>query len=162
MQKLFKEIAILLIVSVTSAMGVNYLSAVGIPLFGQWDQRQGVVSADPQNKIFASGREIDDIEVAKQLFDQNAVVFIDARSSSDFEEGHIQGAFSLPLGEFDALIETIFQQIPPEQPIITYCSGRTCEDSHLVAQMLTDMGYEEVSVMIDGLPGWQMKGYPIE
>jgi rhodanese-related sulfurtransferase len=162
MYKLLREILILLIVSVCVAFGVNYVSAVGIPLFGQWDQSQGVIRADPQKKISTSAQEIDDIEYAKQLFDQGAAIFIDARSGVDFNEGHIRGAMSMPVGEFDARVETIFEFIPPEQPIITYCSGRTCEDSHQLAQMLADLGYEDVYVMIDGFPDWQAKGYPIE
>ena len=53
-------------------------------------------------------------------------------------------------------------QYPLEQPIVTYCSGRTCEDSHQLAWLLIDVGFSEVRIFIDGFPGWQAEGYPIE
>ena len=48
------------------------------------------------------------------------------------------------------------------QPIVTYCSGRTCGDSHRLAQLLFEHGFENVSVFIDGFPGWEAEGFPIE
>jgi len=87
---------------------------------------------------------------------------VDARTRDNYDNGHIPGAVSLPVGQFDALIDTFLDQHDIEQPIVTYCSGRTCEDSHNLAQLLTDFGYADVKVFIDGYPGWEAEGYPVE
>jgi rhodanese-related sulfurtransferase len=54
------------------------------------------------------------------------------------------------------------EQYPPEKAIVAYCSGRTCEDSHNLAQLLLAFGYTEIKVFIDGFTGWESEGYPIE
>ena len=64
--------------------------------------------------------------------------------------------------QFDELIDTFLDQHAIEQHLVTYCSGRTCEDSHNLAQLLMDFGYDDVMDFIDGFPGWEAKGYPIE
>ena len=85
---------------------------------------------------------------------------MDVRSHDMFDEGHIPGAMSLPLGDFDALVEA-FAAESRKQPIVTYCSGRLCQDSHTVAQFLMERGFENVVVYIDGFPGWIENEYPV-
>jgi len=87
---------------------------------------------------------------------------VDARSPEDYEAGHIQGSVSLPVGRFEEEIEAFLERYPPEASIITYCSGRTCLDSHHLAEFLLDFGYDKVTVFIDGFPGWEAEGHPIE
>ena len=160
--KTFKEIVILVGVSVILAFVVNTISPRGIELIGQWDTDQGVISANPTTAEEWKPQEIENVFKAKEEFDRGKVLFVDARSSDNYDDGHIQGAISLPVGEFDERIESFLNRYSPDQPIVTYCSGRTCEDSHELAQFLTDAGYTNVRIFIDGFPGWESEGHPIE
>ncbi len=160
--KTFKEIVILVGVSVILAFVVNTLSSRGIELIGQWDTDQGVISANPTTAEEWKPQEIDSVSRAKEEFDRGDVLFVDARPFDNYQDGHIQGAISLPVGEFDERIASFLNRYSPDQPIITYCSGRTCEDSHELAQFLTDAGYNRVRIFIDGFPGWESEGHPIE
>jgi rhodanese-related sulfurtransferase len=160
--KTIKEISILVGTSVIIALALNAFSPRGIALVGQWDTAQGVITANEKNNIVLNDLEIDDITLAKKLYDSQKFVFVDARSRIDYDEGHIKGAVSLPIGQFDEKIEMFLERYPLEKAIITYCSGRTCEDSHQLAQLLLAFGYTKVNVFIDGLPGWETAGYPIE
>ena len=153
---------LLVVIAVAAAVIVNQLSPVGIPLMGQWDLAKGVIHANPDSAHLNDRLEIDNIEVAKLIYDGAKTLFVDARSVADYEAGHVKGAVSLSLNDFDAYIEGFINRYPPEQPIVTYCSGRTCEDSHRLEQLLFDNGYVNVSVFIDGYPGWKAEGYPIE
>ena len=155
-RKTIKEIVILVSVSVILAMVVNTLSPRGIDLVGKWDTANLIGDTAGQPKI------IDSVAWAKSIFDKGDVLFVDARSQNDYDNGHISGAISLPLGQFEAGIESFLNRYPPEQPIVTYCSGRTCEDSHILAQALSDVGFTNVRVFIDGFLGWETGGYPIE
>ena len=157
-----KEISILVSASIITAFVVNYLSPAGIVLVGQWDTSRGVITANEQNEIVLNDLEIGDVTLAKKLYDSQKFVFVDARSRDDYDEAHIKGAVSLPVGQFDEKIEEFLERYPPEKAIITYCSGRTCEDSHRLAQLLLAFGYTEINVFIDGYPGWKAEGYPIE
>jgi rhodanese-related sulfurtransferase len=155
-------VILLLLAAVLLALLTNTFSPAGIPLLGQWDESEGVVRADPKDGQNTLGLEIEYVEIAKEIYDKGGTLFIDARDNEAFEAGHIRGALSLPPDEFDSRIESILDRYPLEHHIITYCSGRSCEDSHYVAQLLIEFGYEKVSVMMDGFVGWEEKGFPVE
>ena len=55
-----------------------------------------------------------------------------------------------------------FEKYPFDRFIITYCSGRECDDSHRLAVYLKDAGYTRIKVYIDGISGWEKEGYPVE
>jgi rhodanese-related sulfurtransferase len=160
--KTAKEVSIILGVSIVAAFAVNYFSPAGIALVGQWDTSQGVVTAKAKNNIVSDGIEIGTIDQARELYDSGEYIFVDARSPEDYEEGHIKGAVSLPVGQFEEKIAAFMEHYPPEVSIVTYCSGRTCEDSHHLAEFLLEFGYDKVNVFIDGFPGWEAEGHPIE
>jgi len=157
-----KEIVILLGLSIAAAFMVNYFLPDGIALVGQWDTSQGVVTAMAKNDIVIEGIEIGTVDEARQLFDSGEYVFVDARSPEDYEAGHIPGAVSLPVGQSEERLAAFLERYPPEASIITYCSGRTCQDSHHLAEFLLEFGYDNVTVFIDGFPGWEAEGHPIE
>ena len=161
-QKTAKEITILLGVSVVLALTVNFISPGGIALIGQWDTAKGVITADPQLAEERKLEEIDSVTWAKEIYDKGHVLFVDARSQDNYEQGHIPGSASLPLGQFDEMIESFLSKHALDQPMVTYCSGRTCEDSHNLARLLLEAGFTDVRVFIDGFPGWEAEGYPVE
>jgi rhodanese-related sulfurtransferase len=161
-RKTIKELIILVGVSVILALAVNHLSPRGIALVGQWETAKGVMTADAMDDDKYRIAEIDRVTDAAKIFYDDDTLFVDARSTEDYESGHIPGAVSLPVGQFDERIEVFMKQVPLDQPIVTYCSGRTCEDSHQLARLLMEAGFSEVRIFIDGFPGWQAEGYPID
>lgn len=161
-KEITKEVVILFGISVVCAFVVNYLSPKGIALFGQWDTSQGVITANPINGFVEKKLEIENPVLAKQIYDGGATVFVDARIQETYQDGRIKGAVSLPVYEFDDLIEGFTTKFPASSKMVTYCSGRECEDSHELAQLLIDEGYTDVRVFIDGYPAWEKNGYPVE
>ena len=160
--KTAKEISIILGIAIVTAFAVNYFSSAGIGLVGQWDTSQGVVTARAKNDIVIDDIEIGTADRARKLYDSGQYIFVDARSPADYEEGHIKGAVSLPVGQSEDRVAAFLERYPPEASIITYCSGRTCQDSHHLAEFLLEFGYDNVTVFIDGFPGWKAEGHPIE
>ncbi|HEU4746499.1 MAG TPA: rhodanese-like domain-containing protein [Anaerolineales bacterium] len=59
-------------------------------------------------------------EEAKAALDSGAAILVDVRSPDAFEESHVAGAISVPLGQ----IERDLTQVPldTDQWIITYCT----------------------------------------
>jgi rhodanese-related sulfurtransferase len=49
----------------------------------------------------------------------------------------------------------------PRAPIVIYCSGGGCEDSHLLAKRLIELGYRNLLIYLDGFPDWTGKGRPV-
>ena len=91
-------------------------------------------------------------------------LFLDARRSSVYEEGHIAGArsFSVWESDVDEKVNALFNERsdPRDQnlPIVIYCSGGACEDSHMLAQKLWGVQFNNVYVYRDGYPDWQKRG----
>lgn len=98
------------------------------------------------------------------LLHKRGVLFLDARRTSVFEEGHIAGARSFPVWEsdIDDRVSALYSERsnPEEQdkPIVIYCSGGACEDSHMLAQKLWGIQFNNVYVYKDGFPDWQRRG----
>ena len=160
--RIVKQVCLLSLVSISCGFLVNYFSPAGISFIGSWDTNKGVISANSKNDVVVHEREILETDIVKKIYDQGHTVFIDARPLEQYEQGHIHGSIALPVAQFDELVESLFEKYPPAQPMITYCSGRECRDSHELAQQLVDAGYENVRVFIDGYPAWEEKGYPVE
>ncbi len=103
------------------------------------------------------------LEYAKKAFDDSSAVFVDSRSAWAYEEGHIPGALSLPLEEFDDLAGSRLGDTPIYKEIITYCSGTECQSSLSLAKNLAkDMGFMRTRAFFQGWPAWVEAGYPVE
>ncbi len=157
-----KELIVLLGLSIFSAFTVNLLSPKGIAFFGEWDTSKGVITAKSKNDAVVRELEIQDVDQAQKIHASGAALFLDARDRDFYDDGHIEGAISLPVNRFDELIHQFKKEYPSSTWIVTYCSGRECEDSHELAQYLFEEGYTQISVFIDGYPEWLERGYPIE
>jgi len=161
-RQIVQEIGILIGIAIIIAFLINSLSPRGIALIGQWDVDQGVITAKARDDSVQPEFEIQHIQEAKALYDSGELLFIDARVEEDYAEGHILEAVSLPVNHFDDLIDDFFSNYSMETAIVTYCSGRECDDSHLLAEYLRDVGYLDVRVFIDGFPAWKEAGFPID
>src|SRR6266545_3751576 len=95
------------------------------------------------------------------------VLFLDARRTSVFEQGHVPGArpYSVWEADIDEKVNKLYAERsdPRDQnlPIVVYCSGGDCEDSHMLAQKLWGIQFNNVYVYKDGFPDWQKRGLPI-
>jgi rhodanese-related sulfurtransferase len=111
-----------------------------------------------------SSREASRIELeeAKKKFDEGKAVFIDARCSDEYNQGHIKGAISLSPDRLEMECPLAIVQLPREKEIVTYCSGTDCRLSIELAEKLTNLGYQKVSTFFGGWLTWEAAGYPIE
>lgn len=97
---------------------------------------------------------------------QSGAPFLDARRSLEFAEGHIAGAWSTPVWEADLddrlLAFKAARRPGADDPIVLYCSGWDCRDSHLLAEKLLREGYFHLLIFRDGFPAWVAQGHPTE
>lgn len=94
---------------------------------------------------------------------QGKILFLDARRSSVYAEGHISGARSFPIWESDIgdRVKGLYEEgLDQKAPIVVYCSGGACEDSHMLAEKLYMVGFDNVLIYKDGLPDWEKRGLP--
>ena len=101
-------------------------------------------------------------EDAEQLFKEKRL-FLDARRTTVYADGHIPGARSFPIWESDIAdrVKAFYEEgLDQNAPIVIYCSGGDCEDSHMLAEKLYMVGFNNLLVYKDGFPGWQKRGLP--
>jgi len=91
-------------------------------------------------------------------------VFLDARRTAVYVEGHIPGAKNFSAWE-DGLPEKVDQlalfTADLKLPVVIYCSGGDCHDSHLVAQKLWLAGFRNLRIYTDGYPDWEARKLPV-
>lgn len=91
--------------------------------------------------------------------------FLDARPSVAYAEGHIAGAWNVPIWEANG--ETGIAEFEATAhpgataPLVLYCSGGDCEDSRLLAARLIPLGYRNLCLYQGGYPDWKAQGRPI-
>lgn len=96
-----------------------------------------------------------------------STLFLDARRTSVYEEAHIAGArsFSVWEADIDDKVTALYEERPDpddqNKPIVIYCSGGACEDSHMLAQKLWGLQFNNVYVYKDGFPDWQRRNLPV-
>lgn len=162
--ELLKGTVFYLSASVAAGLLWNMVSPNAIPLIGSWDTSKGVISAGaPNDPVHQMQRfSIDSVATAKTIHDGQKALFVDARGADTFYQGHIPGAISLPLRQFDQFFGPFLQTYDNQTQIVTYCSGRECRDSHELAKLLQEMGYQDTKIFIDGYEGWTREELPIE
>lgn len=82
-------------------------------------------------------------------------VLLDVRSTLCFDEGHIEGATSLPHQKINT--ETL-QQYTEETLFVVYCAGPHCNATEKAAIRLAKQG-RPVKKMIGGVTGWLDEGF---
>jgi rhodanese-related sulfurtransferase len=93
--------------------------------------------------------------------DPNAV-FVDCRSRTEYQSGHIASALSVPSDQ-ETIPEAVLRMLAAARVIVTYCDAHSgCESSHRLAARLGELGYDDVRILKDGMPGWIQRGFPAE
>ena len=64
------------------------------------------------------------------------VLWVDARSRRDFEDGHIPGAILLNEDDWDDHLMEFFEVWDPDVPVVVYCGAEACLSSKAVADRL--------------------------
>jgi rhodanese-related sulfurtransferase len=105
--------------------------------------------------------EIEDAEAV--ALHQAGALFLDARRTSIYEEGHIAGArlFSFWEDGLDAKLQVLADAtFDFKDPVVIYCSGGDCRDSHLLADRMWPLGYRNLRIFKGGWPAWVALGGP--
>ncbi|MCF8108868.1 MAG: rhodanese-like domain-containing protein [Desulfohalobiaceae bacterium] len=154
LQQSLWQVPALLTLALLLAVGSNYWRSGGIPLIGDWSTEARFADASGDSLVIP-------LERARQLFEEEAAVFVDARAASQYQDGHIQGALNIPWQEADSYFMDVLERLESAQAIITYCDGESCDLSHELALFLKEMGFDNVQVLVNGWTVWKEAGLPV-
>ena len=148
-----REAGILILVA--CALGLVYTSATEKGMFARSVRMKSAQRADVPAPSMISRDE------AKRLFDSDSALFVDARHYFDFNLGHIKGAISVPLKDYEVRKRAL-SGVPNDRLIIAYCDGAECNSSIELSVRLMKDGYRNVRIFFGGWREWVDANLPIE
>ena len=94
-------------------------------------------------------------------FQQNKVVFVDARKEEEYQKGHIPEAYEFGPYHPDATVRSVCLQA---EQVVVYCNGGDCDDSENSALMLRDVGIANQKLFVygGGMTEWLANNLPVE
>lgn len=153
-RSLLQAIGIILLSGVFGLAG-NAFRADGIPLAERWQEKV-------LNEQLTGGLPAVSLKQAKEAYASGEVLFVDARDPDFYKMGHIPGAISLPVKDFDLIFPTLKEQLLAAPRVITYCDGASCEMSVELTEKLLFAGLEDIEIFTGGIQQWKAGGQPIE
>ncbi|ARJ42001.1 rhodanese-like domain-containing protein [Pantoea alhagi] len=95
---------------------------------------------------------------ATRLINKEDAVVVDTRSRDEFRKGHISGAHNILAADIK---KGTFSELEKHkaQPIIVVCATGT--SAFEAASQLSAAGFEQVSVLKDGIAGWSSENLPL-
>ncbi len=98
-------------------------------------------------------------QIKEKLDSQEPVTIIEALSPKYFDAEHLPGAINIP---HDQVREKAPHMLPDKGAfIIVYCSNTACQNSHIAANTLQQMGYSNTYEYVEGKQHWQEGNLPL-
>lgn len=96
-------------------------------------------------------------EELRRRLNAGDVTLIDVRPGDEFAAGHIPGALSVPVAE----LADRLRELPKRKEIVAYCRGPYCVMAVTAIELLRQRGYR-ARRLIESLPAWRARGYPVD
>lgn len=97
------------------------------------------------------------IDELVEKIESGKVTILDVRPESEYNQGHIAGAISIPIDELAKRLK----ELPKRGEIIAYCRGPFCVYADDAVSLLSKSGYK-AKRLEEGYPDWKLKELPIE
>lgn len=114
----------------------------------------------PRNEDLTMTNQISRTELLRKLLGKERPLLIEALPEKYFSHSHIPGAINVPHDQIDQLAGSVLPR--KDAPVVVYCASATCQNSHIAAERLTQLGYKDVQVYVEGKKDWVDAGLPIE
>jgi len=126
-------------------------------------QAPKLISDDELVNMQLDAPKVVTISQSKQMFDDKSAVFIDARDSLLYDDGHILGAINIHFeSNDDDQILSKLQGVKEDDFLIIYCSGGDCDLSEELGNHLFEyLGYTNILLYEGGFPEWKENGYEV-
>lgn len=97
-------------------------------------------------------------QLQAQIAANPGLLLLEALPEKYYREGHLPGV--LP---HDQVAEFAPRLAPArDAEIVVYCASKTCQNSHIAANHLVQLGYSRVAVYADGKQDWVEAGLLLE
>ena len=105
-------------------------------------------------------KQVEREELRRKLAAIIPPVLVEALPEKYWRDWHLPGARHLPHDEVDTLAPKVLPDKAAE--IVVYCASRSCQNSHIAAHRLEQLGYENVAIYPGGKQDWMDAGFPVD
>lgn len=98
--------------------------------------------------------------LARRLAAAAPPVLLEALPEKYYAAAHLPGALHMPHDAVDALAGRLIPSKDSE--VVVYCASAQCQNSHIAARRLAQLGYRHVQVYAGGKQDWEAGGLPFE
>jgi len=92
-------------------------------------------------------------ELQVRLAANPGLVLLEALPEQYYDDWHLPGARHFPHDQARTLAPTLVPDRSAE--IVVYCASKTCQNSHIAAEVLRQIGYANVAVYAGGKEDWK-------
>ena len=100
-------------------------------------------------------RSVTRIELQARLAANPDLLLLEALPAKYYDDWHLPGAKHFPHDQARVLAPTVAPDKTAE--IVVYCASKTCQNSHIAASVLQQIGYRNVAVYAGGKEDWKEK-----
>lgn len=99
-----------------------------------------------------------DTKTLENHLDRGNLALFDVRGDVKYEQGHIPGAKTAPLG---SLVFRVARVMNPDSLVVVYSDGGDCTLAAEAVSRLEGLGMTRVHAYAEGLEGWRRAGKPV-
>jgi rhodanese-related sulfurtransferase len=110
---------------------------------------------------YPAGIRLIRLEEAESRWHDPGTVFLDVRTPTDYEFGHIQGALSLHEPDFEQRFPQLRERLRGASAIVVYCNSPDCGLSVWAAIRLRNEGLHQTMIFPGGWNAWVNRGLPV-
>lgn len=89
-----------------------------------------------------------------------ALTLLEALPEKYYQDGHLPEALHMPHDRTRQLAPLLVPDTDTE--VIVYCASATCQNSHIAARILEQIGYGNIAVFAGGKQAWVEAGLALE
>jgi rhodanese-related sulfurtransferase len=88
------------------------------------------------------------------------LTLVEALPRKYYDAEHLPGAINIPHDQIHLQAAALLPD--RDATVVVYCANTPCQNSRLVAEALTAMGYAHVYEYVEGKQDWKTAGLPLE
>jgi rhodanese-related sulfurtransferase len=150
-KKIALQIAAVLILSASLAFITNAARDARLPLVTPFPPTYQCPSSEKPGSPM-------ELQTALSLYGKAGTLFVDARKSDAFSQGHIEGARHIPYSFVEPVPKETLESLRGYSSIIVYCNREDSEAGKLMAGEFAQAGIKGVVYLEKGFAGWVKAG----
>ena len=145
--------------------GVHFCTMIASLLIPMRSKERRGIFLPTKGVILVDAKKVQELQAGGALI-------VDTRKASEFGEGSIKGAISVPYDPeksakevgFDSKMDKfdLTKLADKNAKIVVFCNAGSCWKSYKSAVVLADNGYKNVYWYREGVPDWKARKLPME